>query len=397
MRSPSEPHACPRRMLLCVSGMTPQIVTETLQALLEQRERFVPTGIHVLTTTAGERKARAVLLDEGRLAALCAEYELPPPPLAFTVIAAADGSRLDDIRDDADNAAAADRILDAVRTLAQDGDCAIHASLAGGRKTMSHYMGFALSLFGRAQDRLSHVLVAPDWAERAIDFHYVPTEPVELHDRDERVLGRSDAVAVTLADIPLLRLGDALPRQLREGRASFSDTVRLANLALGPATLKLDLRHRLAECSGMTIELSPANFAFFAWLAIRTEAEQDGIAIGEWADAEVEQYLEVFAAVVGYHDPDSAAIGHDRYEEAVRTLRCATGSLPAERLKKVMKARSGYLTSRRGDLVDALVRQLGEPLAARFLPPAGQKRGSTRYFIDLPATAITIHGTPTVG
>jgi CRISPR-associated protein (TIGR02584 family) len=32
-------------------------------------------------------------------------------------------------------------------------------SIAGGRKTMGFYAGYALSLYGRAQDRMSHVLV----------------------------------------------------------------------------------------------------------------------------------------------------------------------------------------------------------------------------------------------
>lgn len=383
----TRPESHVRRVLLCVSGMTPQIVTETLQALLEQSPPFVPSEIRVVTTTRGRDRAQQQLCDAGHLAALCADHGVATLPLDFTLIAGADGEPLEDIRDDADNTAAADCILATVRELAQGADCAIHASLAGGRKTMSHYMGYALSLFGRAQDRLSHVLVAPEWAERAADFHYVPKAPVELFDRSGNPLGRSDAVTVTLADIPLLRLGDALPRLLREGRTSFSETVRLANLALGPATLKLDLHRRMAECNGIGIELSPANFAFLTWLAVRAEAVQDGIAINEWTDAEVVQFLDVYAAVVGYADPDCLKIGYERYEEADRTLRCDTRNKSPDQLKKILKARKGSLTSRRGDLAEALERQLGKPLAARFLPPAG-KRGDTRYFLQLEAIEI---------
>lgn len=391
MNTRHDPSACTRRVLLCVSGMTPQIVTETLQALLEQSPPFVPSEIRVVTTAAGRDKAQRQLLDAGHLVALCADHGVATPPLDFTLIAGPDGEPLEDIRNDADNTAAADCILATVRKLTQDEGCAIHASLAGGRKTMSHYMGYALSLFGRPHDRLSHVLVAPDWAERAVDFHYVPKAPVELFDRSRNPLGRSDAVTVTLADIPLLRLGDSLPRLLREGRASFSETVRLANLALGPATLKLDLRRRLAECSGISVELSPANFAFLAWLAVRAEAGEEGIAINEWADADVEQFLDVYAAVVGYDDPDSLAIGYDRYVEADRTLRCDTRNKQPDHLKKILKARKDSLTSRRGDLVETLERQLGKPLAACFLPPAG-KRGETRYFLELAPEAIDISG-----
>ena len=37
-------HSYPRRILLCVTGLTPQILTETLYALAVQRQPpFVPT------------------------------------------------------------------------------------------------------------------------------------------------------------------------------------------------------------------------------------------------------------------------------------------------------------------------------------------------------------------
>lgn len=385
------PHESTRRILLCVSGMTPQIITETLQELLRAPAAFVPTQIHVITTAVGESKARAALETKGQLAALCAQYGVTTPPLDFSVITTADREPLTDIRDDTDNTLAADTILDCVRTLTQDADSAIHASLAGGRKTMSHYMGYAMSLFGRTQDRLSHVLVAPDWAERAADFYFKPTHNAELYDREGNALGPSDAVDITLADIPLLRLGDALPQVLREGHANFSETVRLTNLALAPATLKLDLHPQRTECSGIPIDLTTANFAFLTWLAIRAKTEQGGVAINEWTDAEVNQFLDVYAAVVGYNDPDRLEKSHEYYIDADKTLRCDTSGKSPGHVEKIMKARKGYLTSRRGDLKDALVRQLGKPLAKHFLPPTGQ-RPETRYFLELEPEAIAISG-----
>jgi CRISPR-associated protein (TIGR02584 family) len=55
----------PRRILLCVSGLSPQIVTETLYALAVTGEpRFVPTEIHLLTTADGAERARLTLLSE---------------------------------------------------------------------------------------------------------------------------------------------------------------------------------------------------------------------------------------------------------------------------------------------------------------------------------------------
>ena len=49
------PHKYDKRILLVVTGMSPQIVTETLWALaVAQRDTpFVPTEIHVLSTREG--------------------------------------------------------------------------------------------------------------------------------------------------------------------------------------------------------------------------------------------------------------------------------------------------------------------------------------------------------
>ncbi|MBP6582128.1 MAG: hypothetical protein KA204_01445, partial [Chromatiaceae bacterium] len=44
----------PRRILLAVTGLTPQVVTETLYALaMERQPPFIPTEIHLLTTAEG--------------------------------------------------------------------------------------------------------------------------------------------------------------------------------------------------------------------------------------------------------------------------------------------------------------------------------------------------------
>ena len=57
------PERYPRRILLCVAGLSPQIVTETLYALTVIGEpRFVPTEIHLLTTAEGAERARLTVL-----------------------------------------------------------------------------------------------------------------------------------------------------------------------------------------------------------------------------------------------------------------------------------------------------------------------------------------------
>ena len=62
-----EPSQYPTRKLIAVSGMSPQIVTETLYALVTRTEDpFIPTEIHVVTTEEGANNAELNLLRAGK-------------------------------------------------------------------------------------------------------------------------------------------------------------------------------------------------------------------------------------------------------------------------------------------------------------------------------------------
>ncbi len=72
-----QPHQYKRRILLAVSGMSPQIVTETLYSLVtHQTHAFIPTEIHLITTLAGAKEAKLQLLHAktGKFHALCQDY-----------------------------------------------------------------------------------------------------------------------------------------------------------------------------------------------------------------------------------------------------------------------------------------------------------------------------------
>ncbi|MEF8766960.1 hypothetical protein [Candidatus Accumulibacter contiguus] len=57
--SSENPNDYPRRILVAVTGLSPQIVTETLYALAvaPSGTAFVPTEIHLITTRSGAEKA----------------------------------------------------------------------------------------------------------------------------------------------------------------------------------------------------------------------------------------------------------------------------------------------------------------------------------------------------
>jgi len=158
---PRVPSSYPRRILLAVTGLSPQVVTETLHALaVTQSPAFVPTDIYLITTREGAERARLALLSEepGWFHRLCRDFGLPE--IRFNarhihVLTTANGVDLDDIRTLEDNRRAADFITEQVRALTVDPNTALHVSIAGGRKTMGFYLGYALSLYGRPP---------PDWS-----------------------------------------------------------------------------------------------------------------------------------------------------------------------------------------------------------------------------------------
>jgi CRISPR-associated protein (TIGR02584 family) len=93
---------------------------------------------------------------------------------------------------------------------------------------MGFYAGSALALFGRPQDRLSHVLVDPPF-ESHPNFFY-PTRRrniIYTAAPDSRPLDTSAAV-VTLADIPFVRLRQWLPDAVLQKTAGWGETVAVA-------------------------------------------------------------------------------------------------------------------------------------------------------------------------
>ena len=273
-KSPQQPSAYPRRVLLAVSGLAPQIVTETIYALASNAEAaFVPTEVHLITTREGAQRAELSLLsdDLGWFHKLCADYHLPG--ITFNrknihIMRDANERGMDDIRSIEDNRAAADFITARVREFSADPTCALHVSIAGGRKTMGFYLGYALSLYGRPQDRLSHVLVSEPF-ENSIEFFYPTPYSRVLQTRDGKLADTAMA-QVTLAEIPFVSLRHGLPQKLLSGHASFGETVAAAQAALAPPELVIDLGRRCVRAGGQEIELPPAELALLAVFARQT-------------------------------------------------------------------------------------------------------------------------------
>ncbi|MBX6321016.1 MAG: TIGR02584 family CRISPR-associated protein [Rhodospirillaceae bacterium] len=375
-----DPAELGRRILLAVVGLTPQVVTETLYALVCRRDPpFLPTALHLITTAEGAERIRLQLLDPeaGAFAAFAADFA----PALSRVLAATtvdvlrdgDGRPLDDVTSAEDGMRAADRIAEVVRAATADPGTAVWASIAGGRKTMGFLLGYALSLYGRPQDRLSHVLVNAPFQDHPA-FFYPPPKPRILYVPPGNRPVRTDAAHIVLTDIPFVRLRSGLPDRLLQGRASFAETVAEAQEALAPARLVIDPSRRLLLCRDRSLRLPPVEFAFFLWLARRRlQGAPEGGAI-HWREADVNEYLEVYASL-----PDAAAGHRGRVRKAI-----AAG---------ITKEWFEQRVTRINKLVNAALGLLAGPY--QIVPRGG--RPLTRYGLSPLLESIIIPSEPTDG
>ena len=372
-----EPQDYPRRLLVAVTGLSPQIVTETLYALAVRREpTFVPTEVRLITTEEGAERAKLSLLhpESGWFHRLRADYGLPPiafGPAHIHVLEDAVGRPLDDIRSPEDNERAADAITDVVRDLTRDDECALHVSIAGGRKTMGFYLGYALSLYGREQDRLSHVLVNAPY-ESHPQFFYPTTSSRVIYTPPphNRPYDTRDA-EVTLASIPFVRLRDELPEDLkdhREGKVRFSEAVAAAQRAIGPAELVIDLPAKRLRAGGKVIDLSPLHLAFLAWLARRHKEGREGVECPKTPDpGHAEAFLTEYRRIIG-------EMGDE--ERTTKRLSGENGMTPE------------FFSQTKSKLHGTLKDKLGKRQAPPYLVSRYRSRSRWLYRLDIAPDAI---------
>lgn len=276
-------------LLLAVTGMSPQVITETLYAM-HMAGKGWPDGIRLITTTLGAQRAWQGLVENGQLQRLAHELGVPPLPFAqgdILVVPNAAGEPVVDARSEADHEAMADFITNVVRELTSHDALAIHASIAGGRKTMTFYLGYAMSLFGRHQDSLSHVLVNEPFENRS-DFFFPTREPCPLQPRPNEATGPDASKAeVTLADIPFVRLRNQLPALVMDDlgvRVSYRRLMNLINLGDCPRQVQLVLhaRHktlRVCNTAGdpeLKVEIVFPNLMLWAFYLVLAEATLEG-------------------------------------------------------------------------------------------------------------------------
>ncbi len=245
-----------RRTLIVTGGQAPAVVTETVWALAKQRNPpFWPDRL-ILVVTASVKVLYTDKLrgSHGKLALLSRELGRSNLDETTEIIA----TDCKDIRSDADAIAFGDKVCEVVQRQAAERDSIVHLSLAGGRKTMSFHGGAALTLFGRPQDELSHVLVHPAELERADADFWWP--------------GHNKPGRVELALIPFVRARRRIPDAILNQPLRYADYVAQVNAAIegrGGVVLELLVDSCQLRIAGIPvpIKLEPQQFHVYRLLA----------------------------------------------------------------------------------------------------------------------------------
>ena len=338
-----------RRVLLCLLGETPAVITETLSLLLKegiktkgQAHAFWPKELVIITTgdgagslddsfrkslgncltdwgytaknqlaiqlhvisphlsTGGEDEGSENLAENG-LAYTLKEYNRPNSREKQRAKQKLDNvwntyektpEGQGDVRTDRQTQYAANYLLDRVAKITQDSGSALHASIAGGRKSMGALLTQVMSLVGRRQDTISHVLthkelqyghqtaVSKKWAHQP---WLKPSEPNQL------VAGDTDKI-FELSALEFVRLSAiygstviTIGKHKTKRQETYSDVVcRIQGVLSGDLTflegsesdMKGDGKGKF-YLGDYCIELAPEPTAFLALLVSQIDHQLD--------------------------------------------------------------------------------------------------------------------------
>ncbi|MCX7834062.1 MAG: CRISPR-associated ring nuclease Csm6 [Ignavibacteria bacterium] len=256
-----------KNILIAVSGLTPQIISETFFCLAVKKKIQI-NEILVITTARGRdiilgndneyNKKRKYPPLEKELKRMCIMYKLKPPVFTSSNIKVANEQSIElyDIRDDKHNILFPNKVCEIIKEKTNDKNSVLHCSISGGRKTMSVDLAFALSLFGRMEDKLYHVLI-----DESLEFSKFFPE------------SKSEAKKLEIAEIPYVRLRPLLGEITKNKvftKMSYIELVKYTQQQLkikSADVLYINSRRReIFFGSNEPVKLEPKKFDLYCYL-----------------------------------------------------------------------------------------------------------------------------------
>lgn len=292
-----------RHIFIASVGGAPQVVTETLWALMHPhkllsaddvpREPVVPDEVIMLTTSfrglgpTFKSKSDRLNTTRDKILELYKQYGHPVPKintLKQQVVRDSAGKEIDDIRNINQNAAFADAITAIMARLKKRRKrepLTLHMSLAGGRKTMSSLYHAVMLYYGTEKDELTHVLVENTLLETASDFWWPDQKQATVNGysaKEGKIVKLStaaqmdaegsqyDSAQLDLVTVPFDPLGRLIP-DIDQRFATYEKLILHQRWERNSEPVVFHRRSRTISVSGEDVALSPATFAILFTLA----------------------------------------------------------------------------------------------------------------------------------
>jgi len=284
--------------LLCIVGSSPAVVTETVFALCcgipaeeDDDEPVIVDTIEILTTAHGKRMLEPHLLS--KLTEMAKDYpeaahRIPTQAkfIEYIVFRDENGEALEDVRTAQANALMADMIHERVKALTNDEMPGLHASLAGGRKTMTYFLGSVMQFYARDHDVLSHVLTSIP-AERCRHFFYPPPTPTPMSYRDGGGEVGFDASLqeVELHRVPFIRLRKFSTR-LQGWPRNYMELIGRVQLGLLDTRVVVNARSGQIHVGDIELQLSPIQRALLLFMLLEKVRRRTPVPLNELTDSD---------------------------------------------------------------------------------------------------------------
>ena len=204
-----------RSILLASIGTSPGVLTNTVWALAHQPAPVIPDEVVVVMTKDGKEPLRHALFEEGvwegmlsdlRREKIDIDGKLVFGETSIRSIPGVRGNEIDDLRTGEDNLRAADFMLGELRKYTEDNGTELHVSIAGGRKTMSALLFSCMSLLGREQDKVYHVLLPPALEGGVSPTFYYPKRGATYTARVTGKKYKAKDLQCELFEVPFVRM-----------------------------------------------------------------------------------------------------------------------------------------------------------------------------------------------
>jgi CRISPR-associated protein (TIGR02584 family) len=280
-----------KHILIVVAGLTPAIITETLQFLtfaepgktlrygdlMKRKVRLKISDIFVLTTSKGRDMIMDELIKNGGFRKFCDEFGINWVSFDeknIIVLRDTNGVEIEDIRTVEENRGAANMLFDFIRQKLMDENIIVHCSIAGGRKSMDVYSAFAFQFYGKSEDKMYHVIVNSPFDDPNLKdksgrrFLYIPIEEVVFTRKLDKSEHTSMGAEITLYEIPYIHLRSKL-KDILQSNESYDKLVDIAqreiDLVWVQPHLYIDVKRGSVKINDWDLVLKPTELFIYLY------------------------------------------------------------------------------------------------------------------------------------